>query len=133
MDDVLVHGHTQAVYDQRLRAVLEKLQASGITLNKEKCLFSQTQIDILGQVLTPLGVSSDPSKVMAIWKMTEPANVSDARRFLGMTNQSSKFAPKLADQTKPFQDLLSSKNQWIWPLLWFPHLSVPGATPHQAK
>ena len=114
MDDILVHGRTQAEHDQRLRAVLEKLQASGITLNKEKCLFFQTQVDFLGQVLTPLGVSSDPSKVMAIRKMREPANVSGIRRFLGMTNQLSKFAPKLADQTKPLRDLLSSKNQWTW-------------------
>ena len=114
MDDILVHGRTQAEHDRRLKAVLEKLQASGITLNKEKCLFSQTRVNFLGQVLTPSGVSSDPNKVAAIRKMKEPTNVSEVRRFLGMTNQLSKFAPNLADQTKPLRDLLSSKNQWNW-------------------
>ena len=111
MDDILVHGRTQV---ERLRQLLEKLQASGITLNKDKCQFSQTQIEFLGQVLSPSGVGSDPSKVEAIKMMKEPTNISEVRRFLGMANQLSKFAPNLADQTKPLRDLLSSKNQWIW-------------------
>lgn len=44
MDDILVHGRTQAEHDKRLDAVLEKLQESGLTLNKEKCAFSQCQV-----------------------------------------------------------------------------------------
>ena len=114
MDDILVHGRTQVEYDQRLRQVFEKLQASCITLNKDKCQFSQTQIEFLGQVLSPSCVGSDPSKVEAIKKMKEPTNISEVQRFLGMANQLSKFAPNLADQTKPLRDLLSSKTQWIW-------------------
>ena len=31
-----------------------------------------------------------------------------------MINQQSKFLPHLAEQTKPLQDLLNSKNQWYW-------------------
>ena len=36
------------------------------------------------------------------------------RRFLGMTNQLSKFSPKLAETSKPLRDLLSKKNMWSW-------------------
>ena len=46
--------------------------------------------------------------------MKEPESVSDLRRFLGMCNQFNKFAPELAEATKPLRDLLGSKNQWIW-------------------
>ena len=31
-----------------------------------------------------------------------------------MTNQLSKFSPRLAEQTKPLRDLLSSKNLYVW-------------------
>ena len=75
MDDVLVHGRTQQEHDERLHAVLEKLQASGVTLNREKCSFSQSQVRFLGQVLSQSGISSDPDKVSAILEIREPASV----------------------------------------------------------
>ena len=40
MDDVLVHGKTQSEHDQCLNAVLVRLMESGLTLNKDKCLFT---------------------------------------------------------------------------------------------
>ena len=43
-----------------------------------------------------------------------PENITELRRFLGMTNQLSKFSPHLAEQTKPLRDLLSSKNLYAW-------------------
>ena len=44
MDDVLVHGKTQSEHDQCLNAVLVRLTESGLTLNKDKCVFSQPQV-----------------------------------------------------------------------------------------
>ena len=114
MDDVLVHGRTQREHDERLDAVLKRIQEAGITLNREKCSFSQPQVKFLGQVLSPSGISSDPDKVAAILQMREPTSVPEVRRFLGMTNQLSKFTPNLADMTKPLRDLLSHQNEWSW-------------------
>ena len=114
MDDVLVHGKTQSEHDQCLNAVLVRLTESDLTLNKDKCVFSQPQVKFLGQILTPSGISSDPDKVSAVRQMRQPTNVSEVRRFLGMANQLSKFVPKLADLTKPLRDLLSKQNHWAW-------------------
>ena len=110
MDDVLVHGRYQKEHDQYLEAILERLTESGLTLNKDKCVFSQPQVKFLGQLLTASGVCSDPDKVSAVVQMRQPANVSEVRRFLGMVNQLSKFVPNLADLTKPLRDLLSKHN-----------------------
>ena len=114
IDDILVHGKTQQEHDERLYAVLERLAEVGLTLNKEKCAFSQKQVKFLGQILTAEGVQSDPDKVAAIVGMREPISVKELRRFLGMVNQLSKFTPHLAEITKPLRDLLSKKNQWTW-------------------
>ena len=38
----------------------------------------------------------------------------EARRFLGMATQLSKFCPQLSEQAKPIRDLLSAKNEWLW-------------------
>ena len=51
--------------------------------------------------------------MIAIINVPEPTNTSDIRRFLGMANQLSKFSPSMAELTKPLQELLCNKNQWI--------------------
>ena len=114
IDDILVYGSTQSEHDQRLLKVLKKLSAAGLTLNKEKCVFNTTSIKFLGQLVDNTGVKADPDKIRAIQGLKPPTNVSELRRFLGMINQLSKFAPNLADETKPLRELLSTKNQWKW-------------------
>ncbi|KAI3356713.1 hypothetical protein L3Q82_003311 [Scortum barcoo] len=46
--------------------------------------------------------------------MKEPSNVSEVRRFLGMTNHLGKFLPHLAEKTRPLRDLLRKSNMWTW-------------------
>ena len=45
--------------------------------------------------------------------MPVPVNVGDIRRFLGTVKQMSKFAPNLADITKPLRDLPVKGQQWV--------------------
>ena len=71
-------------------------------------------ITFLGQVVDKEGVKADPAKIRAVLELKPPTNVKELRCLLGMANQLSKFSPNLADQTKPLQDLLSAKNQWVW-------------------
>ena len=114
IDDVLVHGKTAEEHDQRLAAVLSRLRDEGLTLNRDKCVFSQRQVSFLGQVIDNTGIRPDPDKVKAIRSVPVPNNVGDVRRFLGSVNQLTKFIPNLADVTKPLRDLLVKNNQWVW-------------------
>ena len=114
IDDVLVHGKSQEEHDERLSKVLHRLQKEGLTLNKAKCKFSQQAVSFLGQVVDQSGIKPDPGKVAAIRNVPIPTNVGDIRRFLGTVNQMSKFAPNLAEVTKPLRDLLIKGNHWVW-------------------
>ena len=114
MDDILVYGSTQDEHDCHLISVLDKIKASGATLNEDKCQFSKKSIKFLGHIIDSKGIHPDPDKVQAIVKMKSPTNVPEVRRFLGMVHQMSKFAPHLADKAKPLRDLVSPKNQWVW-------------------
>ena len=94
MDDVLIIGSDKAQHDQRLTAVLKRLQATGVTLNSEKCEFVKIRVKFLGHVINPEGTESiraDPEKISAIVKMTVPRHVPELRRFLGMVNQLGKL------------------------------------------
>ena len=117
MDDVLVHGRTQAEHDSRLLQVLQRLRAAGLTLNKEKCEFSRSQVTFLGQVVDKTGVRPDMAKVKAVQKVPAPKNVSDVRRFLGMVNQLGKFSPNLAEKTRPLRELLRKDRAWMWGIM----------------
>ena len=114
MDDVLVFGKDKEEHNRRLEMVLRKLSESKITLNREKCEFAQPEVKFLGQIIDQNGVHPDPLKVKAITDMPPPTNQTEARRFLGMTNQLSKFCPQLSDRAKPIRDLLTTKNEWLW-------------------
>ena len=114
IDNVLAYGSTQSEHDQRLLKVLKKFSEAGLTFNKEKCVFNTTSIKFLRQLVDSTGVKADPDKIQAKQSLKPPMNVRELRRFLGMVNQLSKFAPNLADETKPLRELLSAKNHWKW-------------------
>ena len=114
IDDTLVFGKDQTEHDERLEEVLRKLEEAGITLNAEKCEYSKASLTFLGHVVDASGIRPDPEKIKAIRDMEDPTNVTELRRFLGMTNQLGKFSDKIAEVSKPLRDLLSTKNSWVW-------------------
>ena len=114
IDDVLVFGKNQEEHDVRLRAVMERLQKHGVTLNKEKCEFSKNKIIFLGHQIDERGIQADPTKTQAIAQMKAPTTVSELRRVLGMVNQLGKFSPHLAHLIQPLRELLSKKATWYW-------------------
>ena len=75
MDDILVVGKDQAEHDRRLEQVLDRLVERRLTLNLQKCLFSQSKLQYLGQILDSQGVRKDLSKVQAIVDMPEPQDM----------------------------------------------------------
>ena len=114
MDDILVFGSTREEHDTHLRRVLERLQNAGMTLNTNKCCFAQTSLRFLGHVIDSTGIRPDPAKLKAIKEVQTPTNVGEVRRYLGMINHLSKFAPNLAEVTKPLRELLIKGNLWVW-------------------
>ena len=111
IDDILVFGTMTAEHDSRLCAVLKRIKAAGITLNVEKCQFSQQRITFLGHVIDHNGISPDPKKTTAILAMKPPSSITELRRFM---NQMTKFSPNIAHLSKPLRELLSTKNVWTW-------------------
>ena len=84
MDDILVHGETQAQHDDRLVKVLYQLQKSGLTLNSEKCKFSQSKVQFLGYVISAEGIHPDLDKIKPITQVKTPQTTKDIRCFLGI-------------------------------------------------
>ncbi|XP_014668933.1 PREDICTED: uncharacterized protein K02A2.6-like [Priapulus caudatus] len=114
VDDILVTERNQIEHNERLRAVLDRLQQAGLTLNPDKCVFSLASLDYLGQIVDGQGIRKDPAKSKAIVDFREPQDVNELRRFLGMANQLTKFCLHMAESTKPLRDLLKKSAAWLW-------------------
>ena len=85
MDGIVVYGCTEDDHDIRLDIILKKLSNAGITLNKEKCSFKQSEISFLGQIIGANCVRADPQKVQSIIDLPQLQDVSEMRGMLGMS------------------------------------------------
>lgn len=101
MDDVLVFGKDQAEHDERLTAILKRIESAGTTLNPDKCEFGKTKLKFLDHLIDESGIHAEPDKTSPIVEMRPPGNVSELRWFMGMVNQLGKFTPNLAQLTQP--------------------------------
>ena len=112
-DDVLIHAATKIEHDERLNAVLTKLSQINMKLNKDKCVYSQTQLEFLGHLITPQGCLPDPAKVQAIAQLPDPT-AENLRSVVGMVNYLGRFVPNLQSIMKPINDLLKSDVEFVW-------------------
>ncbi len=83
-DDILVFGDTDVEHDKRLDAVMSRLSAANVKLNREKCKFRQRELTFLGHHISPQGIRTRIDKVKAIVDMEQPSNTSELKRFMGM-------------------------------------------------
>ncbi|XP_054279150.1 uncharacterized protein LOC128997535 [Macrosteles quadrilineatus] len=114
IDDCLIWGRTKEEHDECLRAVLERVQANGITLNKQKSEFCKKTVTFLGFVLSKEGIKPDPSKVQAVVDLPAPSNANEVQRFMGMITFLAKFIPNCSEILEPITSLLKTKNDFFW-------------------
>ena len=113
-DDVLVHGKDQQTHDQNLRNLLERCRQTNVKLNKKKVKLSLRQVKYMGHILTDQGLKIDPAKVEAIEKMPKPSDKAGVLRLMGMVNYLQRFAPQLAELSKPVRDLAGKDVEFLW-------------------
>ena len=91
LDDILVTGKSEAAHLENLRTVLDRLEAAGIRLKREKCEFMLPQIEYLGHKISARGLQPAPGKVRAIKQAPTPTDVTQLKAYLGLLNYYSTF------------------------------------------
>ena len=113
-DDITVTGKTMDEHIKTLRAVLQKLQSTGLKLNVKKSVFFQPQISYLGFNINKDGLSKNNDRVQSIISAPIPSNVSEVRAFVGMANYYSKFIDNFAEFMSPLYSLLQKESPFQW-------------------
>ena len=114
LDDIVVHGPTSAVHDERLNMVFAALSKHTLTLNTEKCVFSVPEIEFVGYRLSTTGITPLQSNVDAILAIPDPTSPAELSSLLGMTGYYLKFLPQYSDTTAPLRQLLRKDVPWVW-------------------
>ena len=113
-DDILCHTSTMEEHELLLGRVFKRLKEFGLQLNPEKCEYRKSKITFLGHIISKNGVRSDDSKIAAMVNMTEPTDVAELRRYLGMANYLGRYLPHLSSVLRPLNDLLVKETVWTW-------------------
>ena len=79
VDDILVTGATSKAYLQALEEVLNRLQRSGMLVNRKKCKFLAPSVDYLGHRIDADGLHPLQEKVKAIKDAPPPKNVHELK------------------------------------------------------
>ncbi|KAK3700539.1 hypothetical protein QZH41_000759 [Actinostola sp. cb2023] len=113
-DDIIVFGKTQEEHDRSLEQTLQRLQDSGLTLNKEKCVFSVSELVFFGFKVSAAGLSPDQKKIDAVKEARAPTNAAEVRSFLALVNYCARFIPEFATMSEPLRQLTRKYAEWFW-------------------
>ena len=81
-DDIVVTGQTTEKHINNLGAVLAKLEAAGLKLKRNKCIFMAPSVEYLGHQIDKDGLHKTEDKVKCIKEVATPQNVTELNAFM---------------------------------------------------
>lgn len=114
IDDILIYGKDMADHNAKLQAVLERIERSGLKLNRDKCLFRQAKVEYFGHIISAEGISASPQKISAVRDLEPPQNKTELQRVVGLINYLGRYVENLSTIISPITDLLKNDVVWYW-------------------
>jgi hypothetical protein len=103
------------MHSEHLRFVLDRLVLdSKFYCKLNECSFMQSEVKLLGHVLTVDGIKVDPDKVSVVSSWLVPSTVSHVRSFLGLGNYFRRFILNYAKLVAPLNKLLRKDTPFFW-------------------
>ena len=86
IDDIIVHGATEEEFISRLKQVFDRLRKYKVTVNPAKCRFGMDQIEYVGHVIDPTGISFSQDKKDKVRDFPLPQTAKHVKSFIGLAN-----------------------------------------------
>ena len=110
VDDVLVGTETQNDHNEIVEEILKRLEKNNLYIKPKKYMWKARKIGFLGVIIGPNGIEMEAEKVNGILSWSEPKNVKDVRKFLGLTNYYRRFIKDFARGARPM-NVLTRKDE----------------------
>ena len=91
LEDILVYSDDPEMHVEHVWEVLQCFHANRPFVHPGKCFFHTKEVEYLGFLLSPKGLTMDPRKVKVIREWPEPHKVKDIQSFLGFANFYQRF------------------------------------------
>jgi len=96
VDNVLVGTDTKERHDEIVEEVLKRLEKNDLYVKLEKCVWKVKKIGFLGVVIGPNRIEIEKEKVDRVLGWSEPKNIKNVRKFLGLANYYRRFIKDFA-------------------------------------
>ena len=97
IDDIVVKSKWADHLVADLEQTFAKLQANGIKLNLEKCVFGVPRGMLLGFIVSEHGIEANPEKISVITRMGPIQNIKEVQRVMGCLTALSRFISCLGE------------------------------------
>jgi hypothetical protein len=114
LDDLTIHSKTFNEHIEHIKTVLTVLRKAKLKLNKKKCLWLASSIQLLGHIVSGGTVKMDPAKIKAILERQPPTNQKQVQEFLGLPNYYRRYIQDYAHITYPVNNLLEKDVKFNW-------------------
>ncbi|GKT15287.1 gag-pol polyprotein [Aduncisulcus paluster] len=114
MDDIIVYAKDKDQFLARLREVFNRLNAFGLTLNKEKCTLGCSKVDYLGWEISEHGQRISESRLQGIKDLERAHSRKDVQVLLGFLNYLRGFVPHYSSLMEPIIRLLNKSTVFAW-------------------
>jgi hypothetical protein len=106
IDDILIYSRSMEEHEEHLGIVLQRLREHQLYAKFHKCEFWIKEVPFLGHVVSPEGITVDPSKVKEVLDWELPMSVFEVHSFLGLADYYRRFIPNFSKIAKPITELL---------------------------
>ena len=89
--NVTVCGHSQEQHDENLRRSMEAVERYRLTLNKDKCVFCRSSVNLLGYLAEQGTLMPDPERLRPFLDLFEPRDISSLKRVIGIFAHYSRW------------------------------------------
>ena len=115
-DDICIFTREddEELHMQQVHEVLKRLEAAGLKLRPDKCVFAQKSVECLGHRVTHDAVSALEDKTEDIRSWPEPETITELRQFLGLCGFYRMFVPNFSEIAAPLTDLLRKDRDFKW-------------------
>ena len=90
-----------ADHDDKLKVLLNAAKREGLTFNDNKCIYNQTEINLLGYRVTHSQIRPDPERLRPLLKMPLTQCKTELQKVLGMFSYYARWIPNFSSKIRP--------------------------------
>lgn len=114
LDDLLITSASFEDHIKLLITIANCLTHAKLTINLEKSKFMLKETKYLGHIIGNGCLKVDDSKIAAIAAYTQPKNVRQVRRFLGICGWYRRFIQNFSTVAAPLTEVLKKNKKFVW-------------------